>query len=303
MVGGGLFNSEDYNLMIPMDIHSPKTGINDMVVRIHKIHLQAGGNIIEHGETLEMDDASSVDISVGDAIRFVYDNDIVYAIVCGFKPGKDLNKDGSDKRMEMNKFYETYNDIRKTFESKTLELTPQQLLSLTNLRGIKFLPFKYNDENYSFTPYDSQESVSKSLNSKLKTGLNGKFVFSCKDDKIPTLPNGYKLSFISRFKEGVKNMFSKLPFSTEVDIGSDSSLPQYSLPSYMSLEKVFVPPNFSEVIKELKNFRGDNPDKILSRLIEIMEKNGLNDSNDCKKHPKKLQLLIPKLEKKTFRPS
>ena len=298
--GSKIFNSEDYNLMVPMDIHSPGNGINDMTVRIRKIHLQAGGEIIEPGETLEMDDASSVDIKVGDAIRFVYDNDIVYAIVCGFKPGKDLNDDGSDRRLEMNAFYKTYNDIRKTFESQELKKTPQQLLSLTNLRGIKYLPFKYNDENYSFTPYDSGESVSKSYNSKLKTGVNGKFVFSCKDTKIPILPNGYKLSFTSRFKEGVKNILSKLPLSTEVDIGKDTSLPQYSLPSYMSLEKVFVPPNFGEVIEELKNFRGDNSDDILSKLIEIMEKNGLNDSNDCKKTSEKIAASNTETRKKDF---
>jgi hypothetical protein len=164
------------------------------------------------------------------------------------------------------------------------------------MRGIKFLPFKYNDESYSYAPYnanvtinDNNKPVLKSRNENVIKGLNGKFVFSCKDEKIPILPNGYKLPFIGRVKEGFKNLLSKNPFSTEVDIGSDSSLPQYSLPSYMTLEKIFVPPNFSEVITEIKNFRGDNPDDILKILIKIMETNGLNDSNDCKKTSEKIE--------------
>ena len=291
--GAGLFQSEDYNLMIPMDIHVLGTGINDMVVRIHKLHLEQAWD----GETKQMDNKTSVDIQVGDAIRFVYNNNIIHAIVCGFKPGKDLNDDGSDRRMEISKFRSEYERISKTFESKDLKMSPTRFLSLTNLRGIKFLPFKYNDESYSYAPYDTEvevlkpdnKTVLKSRNENAKRGLNGKFVFSCKDEKIPILPNGYKLPFIGRVKEGFKNLLSKLPFSTEVDIGSDSSLPQYSLPSYMTLEKIFVPPNFSEVITEIKNFRGDNPDDILKKLIKIMETNGLNDSNDCKKTSEKIE--------------
>ena len=201
--------------------------------------------------------------------------------------------------MDMNDFYNTYKDIRNTFESQNLNLTPEEFLSLTNMRGIKFLPFKYVNENYSFTPYDS--NVSESLNSKLKTGLNGKFVFSCKDDKIPILPNGYVLPFVSRVKENISTTFNKIiPFSTKADIGKDNKLPQYSLPSYMTLEKVFVPPNFSDVINELKNFRGDNPDNILSKLIKIMETNGLNDSNDCKKTSVKIAASNTENRKKDF---
>ena len=299
--GGGNFNSEDYNLMIPMNIHSMEDGINNMVVRVHKIHLQAGVEIINSGESRKQDDDSSVDIKVGDAVRFVYDNDIVYAIICGFKPGKPLNKDGSDKAMNMNDFYKTYKDIRATLESSNLKMSPQEFLSLTNLRGIKFLPFKYNDESYSFTPYDGGKIVSESQNSNLKKGLNGKFVFSCKDDKIPILPNGYVLPFVSRVKENISTGLNKLnPFSTKADIGKDNKLPQYSLPSYMTLEKVFVPPNFSEVIKELKEFRDDNPDDILKKLIKIMETNGLNDSNDCKKTSVKIAASNAEIRKKDF---
>jgi len=278
--GSGLFQSEDYNLMIPMDIHEPGTGINDMVVRIHKIHLlQQGGD-----ETQKLDDETGVDIQVGDAVRFVYYGNVIYAIVCGFKPGKDLNKDGSDKQMNITDFRETYRSIIKTLESSDLTKTPEEYLSLTNMRGIKFLPFKYNDENYSYVPYDAQSSVTKTLNPNVKRGLNGKFVFSCKDKKIPILPNGYKLPFVSRVKENITTTLNKLnPFSTEADIGNDNTLPQYSLPSYMTLEKVFVPPNFSEVIKLIKDFRGNNPDEIFEAIKKIMQKSGLNESNDCEK--------------------
>jgi hypothetical protein len=283
--GAKLFQTEDYNLMIPMDIHTDGNGINDMVVRIHKIHLeQAFDEQAFDGESEEMDDKASVDIKVGDAIRFVYDGNIVHAIVCGFKPGKDLNDDGTDKQMNITDFRETYIAIRKTLESQNLNKTPEAFLSLTNMRGIKFLPFKYNDETYSYAPYNIEERlVANARNESVKKGLNGKFVFSCKDTTIPILPNGYVLPFISRAKEGIQTTLNKLnPFSTKADIGNDNKLPQYSLPSYMTLEKVIVPPNFSEVIKLLKDFRGNNPDEIFDKMIKIMETNGLNESNDCK---------------------
>ena len=283
--GAKLFQTEDYNLMIPMDIHTDGNGINDMVVRIHKIHLeQAFDEQVFDRESQDMDDKASVDIKVGDAVRFVYDGNIVHAIVCGFKPGKDLNDDGTDKQMNITDFRETYIAIRKTLESQDLNKTPEAFLSLTNMRGIKFLPFKYNDETYSYAPYNIEERlVANARNESVKKGLNGKFVFSCKDTTIPILPNGYVLPFISRAKEGIQTTLNKLnPFSTKADIGNDNKLPQYSLPSYMTLEKVIVPPNFSEVIKLLKDFRGNNPDEIFDKMIKIMETNGLNESNDCK---------------------
>ncbi|NDC31489.1 MAG: hypothetical protein EBZ58_11240, partial [Bacteroidetes bacterium] len=277
---GAIFQSENYNLMIPMDIHDPGNGINDMTVRIHKIHLEH-----VYGITSQViDDETSVDIKVGDAIRFVYNNNIVYAIICGFKPGKPLNDDGTDKAMDINDFRKTYIDISKTFESQKLSLTPEQFLSLTNLRGIKYLPFKYVDDTYSFVSYDNTRVVSDSLNNNIKRGLNGMFNFSCKDPVIPILPNGYVLPFTSRVKEGVSTFLDKFnPSSTKADIGKDNMLPQYSLPSYMTLEKVFVPPNFADIISSLKNFTGDNPDKIFDDLKKIMEANGLNESTDCKK--------------------
>jgi hypothetical protein len=51
----------------------------------------------------------------------------------------------------------------------------------------------------------------------------------------------------------------------------------------MTLEKVFVPPNFAEIVSSLKNFTEDNPDKIFDTLKKTMEANGLNESTDCKK--------------------
>jgi hypothetical protein len=278
--GGAIFQSDDYNLMIPMDIRKPGTGINDMTVRIHKIHLDHVDSI----STQEIDDETSVDLQVGDAIRFVYNDDIVYAIICGFKPGKPLNDDGTDKAMDINDFRKTYIDISKTFESQDLKLTPEQFLSLTNLRGIKYLPFQYVDNTYSFVSYDDERAVSESLNSNIKRGLNGMFNFSCKDPVIPILPNGYVLPFTSRVKEGVSTFFDKFnPSSTKADIGKDNMLPQYSLPSYMTLEKVFVPPNFAEIVASLKNFTGDNPDEIFDMLKKTMEDKGLNESTGCKK--------------------
>jgi hypothetical protein len=292
-----MFQSEDYNLMIPMDIHEPGTGINDMVVRVHKIHLSH----IDSITTQEIDDETSVDIRVGDAVRFVYGNVIVYAIICGFKPGKDLNSDGSDKAMNMTHFRETYIDISKSLESSDLSLTPDQFLSLTNLRGIKYLPFKYVDDTYSFVSYDGGSSVSESLNENIKRGLNGQFNFSCNDEVIPILPNGYIMPFTSRFKEGAKTLGNKLnPFSTKADIGKDNTLPQYSLRSYMTLDKVLVPPNFADVVSLLKESREDNPDAIFDKLKKIMENQGLNESNDCKKTSVQKAVSYLNDRKKTF---
>ena len=292
-----MFQSEDYNLMIPMDIHEPGTGINDMVVRVHKIHLSH----IDSINTQEIDDETSVDIRVGDAVRFVYGNVIVYAIICGFKPGKDLNSDGSDKAMNMTHFRETYIDISKSLESSDLSLTPDQFLSLTNLRGIKYLPFKYVDDTYSFVSYDGGSSVSESLNENIKRGLNGQFNFSCNDEVIPILPNGYIMPFTSRFKEGAKTLGNKLnPFSTKADIRKDNTLPQYSLRSYMTLDKVLVPPNFADVVSLLKESREDNPDAIFDKLKKIMETQGLNESNDCKKTSVQKAVSYLNDRKKTF---
>ncbi len=282
--------------MIPMTIRDPGTGINDMTVRIHKIHLKHIDEITE-----DDDDNTSLDIKVGDTVRFVYNDIVTYAIICGFKPGKDLNPDGSDKAMNMTDFRSTYIDISKTFESQDLKLTPDQFLSLTNLRGIKYLPFKYVDDTYSFVSYDDGSAVEESLNQTLKRAVNGRFNFSCKESVIPILPNGYIMPFTSRFKEGAKTLLNKLnPFSTKADIGKDNTLPQYSLPSYMTMEKVLVPPNFSEVVKLLKESREDNPDAIFDKLKKIMEKNGLNESNDCKQISSSKMASEFESRKKTF---
>jgi len=291
-----VFQSDDYTLMIPMTIRDPGTGINDMTVRIHKIHLKHIDEITE-----EDDDNTSLDIKVGDTVRFVYNDIVTYAIICGFKPGKDLNDDGSDKAMNMTDFRTTYIDISKTFESQDLKLTPDQFLSLTNLRGIKYLPFKYVDDTYSFVSYEGGSAVEESLNQTLKRAVNGRFNFSCKESVIPILPNGYIMPFTSRFKEGAKTLLNKLnPFSTKADIGKDNTLPQYSLPSYMTMEKVLVPPNFSEVVKLLKESREDNPDAIFDKLKKIMENNGLNESNDCKQISSSKMASEFESRKKTF---
>ena len=70
-----MFQSDDYTLMIPMTIRDSGTGINDMTVRIHKIHLDHVDSI----STPDIDDDISVDIKVGDAIRFVYNDNIFLA--------------------------------------------------------------------------------------------------------------------------------------------------------------------------------------------------------------------------------
>jgi len=311
--GGGaalsdIFGTENYNLMAPMCMFNEGTGLNNMVVRVSKKvvqHIDASvidtpGNDDDKEITSEEQQAY-VDIQVGDAIRFVYKGKITYAIVCGFKPGKKTDEKGNDEDMNMTDFRKTNMDIMASVESQTLKLTPEQFLSTITLRGIKYLTFEYNNDLYSFADWNSREEALKCRNDELKTGLSGKFTFSCDEEKIPLLPNGYRYPTSRKIKEAFKKVKNAFTFgSTEADIGKNFDLPEYSLLSYMTLDKVMTPLNFDPVIKLLKSKEVNNPNSIFSDLKKKMEENGLNTSTGCKDNTSKIKKVSLQQRKNDF---
>ena len=303
-----IFGTENYNLMAPMCMVNEGTGLNNMVVRISK-------NVVQHIDTTMVDDDTPasdelsqvpayVDIQIGDAIRFVYNGRIVYAIVCGFKPGKKTNEKGNDEEMNMTDFRKTNMKIIASSESQTLKMTPEQYLNVITLRGIKYLTFEYDNDLYSFADCNSREEALSSRNDELKAGLSAKFTFRCDEEKIPFLPNGYRFPTSRKIKEAVTKVKNALTFgSTEAGIGMDFNLPSYSLSSYMTLDKVMVPLNFDPIVQLLKSKNDDdlnNPDRIFKSLIKEMELYGLNTSAGCKDNTSKIKMASFQQRKTNF---
>jgi hypothetical protein len=296
---------ESWNYIVPMCMADAGTSLNNMVVTIDKKILREA--------------SASVNIQVGDTIRFVNkDGNITYALVCGFKPGKKnkskeiftqgkikkVDDNSRDYEMDMIDFRNTNIDIIKAIQSQKLSITPLQYLNITNLRGIRYLPFTYDDPTYSFAEVDKRADTIRSNNLNMKAGLKGKFTFRCDISSIPLLPNGYKYSWGSKALESIKNFGRKyMPGSTQADIGKDMDIPEYSLSSYMTLEKVMTPLNFDPVISYLKTQKDsaiNDPDSMIKGLVKIMEDNGLNLSNSCKDKTGKLKTADLEKRKNEF---
>lgn len=290
---------ESWNYIVPMSMASAGTGLKDMVVTIDKKILREA--------SADVDQFTSVNIQVGDTIRFVNkDGNITYALVCGFKPGKK-NKTASwytmgvktgeeiasESGMDMIDFRKSNMKLIESSQSQKLDLTPLQFLNVTNLRGIRYLPFTYDDPTYSFAESDKRGDTKKSNNVNMKAGLKGKFTFRCDISAIPLLPNGYKYSWGSKALQSIKNFGRKfMPGSSQADIGKNMDIPEYSLSSYMTLEKVMTPLNFDPVISYLKKQKDDainKPDSMIKDLVKIMQDNGLNLTQSCKDNTGQLQ--------------
>ena len=290
---------ESWNYIVPMSMANAGTGLKDMVVTIDKKILREA--------SADIDQFTSVNIQVGDTIRFVNkDGNITYALVCGFKPGKK-NKTASwytrgvktgeeiasESGMDMIDFRKSNMKLIESSQSQKLDLTPLQFLNVTNLRGIRYLPFTYDDPTYSFAESDKRGDTKKSNNVNMKAGLKGKFTFRCDISAIPLLPNGYKYSWGSKALQSIKNFGRKfMPGSSQADIGKNMDIPEYSLSSYMTLEKVMTPLNFDPVISYLKKQKDDainKPDSMIKDLVKIMQDNGLNLTQSCKDNTGQLQ--------------
>ena len=134
-----------YAKIIPMQISERKNGPNDMVVTITQI---TNINPTLPTENPDTDDnlkvkpvLKKINISVGDAIQFVQDGKVVYAIICGFKAGKKKYLGG---KIESNTNIEDYWKSSDSFigednESALYSLRIDEIISIINLRGIIYV--------------------------------------------------------------------------------------------------------------------------------------------------------------------
>jgi hypothetical protein len=260
--------------MVPMQITKLGTNPNNMIVTVTQMHI----------DSITIKDPPipapvKVDISVGDAIRFVENGEVVYGIICGFKSGKKKYLNG---KIESNINIEDYWESAKSFTgdsgiAKLNELDIDQVVSIVNLRGIIYVRYEYNDDiGYGYCPEKAKDST-------------GKIIFDCNTDKeLSMLPNGYNPSAASvaqKATSAIINTF-KLGKSTPFGVGSYSEI-QYSLKSYMTLAKVTPPKNFTDFVKELKTIRqpGVNSNYI-QQLGGLINKHSLND--DCGRYGMKV---------------
>lgn len=259
--------------MVPMQITKLGTNPNNMIVTVTQM------NIDNISADLPIPAPVKVDISVGDAIRFVENGEVVYGIICGFKSGKKKYLNG---KIESDTNIEDYWESAKSFTgdsgiAKLNALDIDQVVSIVNLRGIIYVQYEYNDDiGYGYCPDKAKDS-------------NGKIIFDCNTDKeLSMLPNGYNPSTASvaqKATSAIINTF-KLGKSTPFGVGSYSEI-QYSLKSYMTLAKVTPPKNFTEFVKELKTIRqpGVNSNYI-QQLGGLINKHSLND--DCGRYGMKV---------------
>jgi len=288
--GGDDFDHLACAKMVPMQISKLGKSPNDMVVTVSKMNI----NVINKGALTESTKSDSspppppdissapvqVQISVGDAIRFVKDGEVVYGIICGFKSGKKKYLNG---KIESNTNIEDYWESAKTFTgtdgiANLDALDINEVVSIVNLRGIIYVQYEYdNDIGYGYCPDKAREST-------------GKIIFDCNNDKeeLSMLPNGYNPSAASVAQKTAGAIFNtfKLGKSTPFGIGSYSDI-RYSLRSYMTLDKVTPPKNFTEFVKELKIIRqpGVNS-KYIQQLGGLINKHSLND--DCGRYGMKI---------------
>jgi hypothetical protein len=283
--GGGSYNNsqeggvDDFDhlacaKMVPMQITKLGTNPNNMIVTVTQMHID---NITTKDPPIPA--PVKVDISVGDAIRFVENGEVVYGIICGFKSGKKKYLNG---KIESNINIEDYWESAKSFTgdsgiAKLNELDIDQVVSIVNLRGIIYVRYEYDDDiGYGYCPEKAKDST-------------GKIIFNCNTDKeLSMLPNGYNPSAASvaqKATSAIINTF-KLGKSTPFGVGSYSEI-QYSLKSYMTLAKVTPPKNFTEFVKELKTIRqpGVNSNYI-QQLGGLINKHSLND--DCGRYGMKV---------------
>lgn len=284
-----------YAKIIPMQISDRKTGPNDMIVTITQLTKPCENSDSDEdadamgppdSTTSESDENDSnfklnkIDISVGDAIRFVKDGKIVYGVICGFKAGKKKYLGGN---IESNTNIQDYWTSSASFvgedaESELYKLKIDEIVSIINLRGIIYVEFEYeNDNEY---PYCENIDPEKG---------KGKIKFNCNIDKdLWMLPNGYNPSAIKSFAKGFSAFADsfKIGKSTPFGLGNYGKI-QYSLRAYMTLDKVNLPSNFKEFSKDLKQLQpyGVN-NNYIPQLGGLINKYSLND--DCGRYGMKM---------------
>ena len=204
----------------------------------------------------------------------------VAPFICGFKSGKKKYLNG---KIESNTNIEDYWESAKTFTgtdgiANLNALDINQVVSIVNLRGIIYVEYEYGEDiGYGYCPEQAK-------------AVNGTIKFNCNNDKeeLSMLPNGYNPSATSVAQKAagaILNTF-KLGKSTSFGIGSYGGV-RYSLRSYMTLDKVTPPKNFTDFVKDLKTIRqpGVNSNYI-RQLGGLINKYSLND--DCGRYGMKI---------------
>ena len=258
---GTTLEEADYNLMVPLTIKETKNGVSNMTVMVNKIFAPSSSSPVKSSNS---DD--DVIIKVGDAIRFVdiVDNTVKYAIVCGFLSGSGIIK------QDVTSFREEYIKLQTENATRPLQRTAKEYLSLTNLRGILYLPFTYVDETNCY------KSPSSATTTPSKT--DAVFTFNCDDPEMRILPNGYVLSAW----QIIKNTASAL-ISLSIDNSVlNSSSPQYSIGSYMTMTKATIPSNFTNFVNMLIGIKDGNPDFKFIKGIALTSGLMSNESAGCK---------------------
>ena len=219
-----------------------------------KIFKDGGSDELAKYISLSLADPAFVDIKVGDTVQFVKDGSIVNAVVCFFKSGKMKYK--STKYSQASNMKDYYDSLKIAGIEKLMSSVQpiDELLSVLNLRGFGYVPFKI---------------VSTSANPQ-----QADILYDCQSD-IGYLYNGYEPSDrAQQFFTSVGRVL--LPASTQFRVG-DISDKAYSLSSYMTLRKIKTPPNLKPLVTALQKGPVDESD-IINMLKQVIIANKLSTS-------------------------
>lgn len=199
-------------------------------------------------------DPAYVDIKVGDTVQFVKDGSIVNAVVCFFKSGK--KKYSKTKYSQASNMKDYYDSLKIAGIEKLMSSVQpiDELLSVLNLRGFGYVPFKI--VSTSATPQQAD------------------ILYDCQSD-IGYLYNGYEPSDrAQQFFTSVGRVL--LPASTQFRVG-DINAKAYSLSSYMTLRKITTPPNLKPLVTALQKGPVDES-AIINMLKQVIIANKLSTS-------------------------
>ena len=201
-------------------------------------------------------DPAYVDIKVGDTVQFVKDGSIVNAVICFFKSGKmKYSSTGYSQASNMKDYYNSLKKEKNGLEAVKNSVKPiDEYLSLLNLRGFGYVPFK--------------------IVSTGATPQQADILYDCQSD-ISYLYNGYEPS------DRIQQIFTSVgrvltPASTEFRVG-DINAKAYSLSSYMTLRKITTPPNLKPLVTALQKGSADESD-IIDMLKQVIIANKLSTS-------------------------
>jgi hypothetical protein len=227
----------------------------EVIVVLNKDTFKSGNpDDLEKYISQSLAEPAYVDIKVGDTVQFVKDGSIVNAVICFFKSGK--MKYGTTKYSQASNMKDYYNSLKKAGLATVKDSVKpiDEYLSLLNLRGFGYVPFK--------------------IVSTGATPQQADILYDCQSD-ISYLYNGYEPSDrIQQFFTSVGRVL--LPASTEFRVG-DINAKAYSLSSYMTLRKITQPPNLKPLVTALQKGPADES-SIIDMLKQVIIANKLSTS-------------------------